>query len=233
MRKRKAFWDKEYKSPKHLTLSDEPSEDLEKFTRWLIREYGKKFLNVTTMAIDLGTGNGRNLIYLAEAYGVHGVGYDSSREAIMQARAKTAAKDLPLVFEERSISKPIPLGDNTVTIALDMMSSHALLYEERARLRDEIARVVKPGGWLFFKSFLLDEDQHAKRLLKERPGPEENTYLHPDIGVPEHVWTESEIEEFYGPHFAIHKKEKSHKHEHSDGRAWKRRTVSVYMEKYN
>ena len=31
------FWDQEYTNPEHLKLSDKESQDLAKFTRWLIR----------------------------------------------------------------------------------------------------------------------------------------------------------------------------------------------------
>ena len=231
MPKRKGFWDTQYKKPTHLTLSDDPSEDLIKFTRWLVREYGKKFLNVTSLVADLGCGNGRNLLYLSQHFGVHGVGYDTSKEALMQGRAKAAAQELPLVFEERSIAKPIALGDESATIVLDMMSSHVLLRAEREALRTEILRILKPSGWLFFKSFLLDEDRHAERLLREHQGPEEGMYLHPEIGVAEYVWTEDALHEFFEPQFFIHKIEKSHKHVRKNGEAWKRRTVSLYLEK--
>ena len=67
-------------------LSDEPAEDLEKFCRWLERNYGKRYLNVTTRALDLGSGNGRNLIYLAQNYGMRGIGYDISDEGVKIAK---------------------------------------------------------------------------------------------------------------------------------------------------
>lgn len=236
---KKDFWNKQYKNPTHLTLSDEPSEDLEKFTRFLMREHGKKFLNVTTKAVDLGCGNGRNLIYLAKAFGVHGFGYDTSKEAILQARKNS--EGLQLTFEVGSITDPIPLPDSSIMLALDMMSSHILLREERGRFRAEILRVLKPGGWLFFKSFLLDDDLNAERMLRENPGPEEGMYLHPEIGTPEYVWTERALREFFaspveassegGGGFTIHKIEKSFKHRHADGSAWKRRTISAYLQK--
>ena len=239
--KKSDFWNSQYKKPTHLALSNEPSEDLEKFCRWLERKEGKTHLNVTTLVADLGCGNGRNLLWLAHQYGVHGVGYDTSREAVMQARARTASDELPLVFEERSIAKPIPLADASATIALDMMSSHVLRRAEREQLRDEIARVLKPGGWLFFKSFLLDEDRNAARMLREQPGPEQGMYIHPEIGVAEYVWTEDALVDFFaspirslgggGSLFTIHKIDKSHKHINAKGGAWKRRTVSVYLEK--
>jgi hypothetical protein len=112
-----------------------------------------------------------------------------------------------------------------------MMSSHVLLRKEREFLRSEILRTLRPNGFLFFKSFILEEDQHAERLLKERPADEEGMYLHPEIGVAEYVWTEEAIADFFEPYFFIHKIDKSHKHVHKDKTAWKRRTVSVYLEK--
>ncbi len=225
----KQFWDSEYSRPAHLALSEEPAEDLVKFTRFLERKHGRKFLNVTAQALDLGCGNGRNLIFLAKEFGMRGVGYDISKTAIEQA--KKNAVSLPLQFSVRSLLDPIPLPDSSVTIALDMMSSHILKRIEREALRTEILRVLKPEGWLFFKSFLLEEDAHAKRLLKEHPAEEEGMYIHPEIGKAEYVWTEESLKEFFEPYFTIHRQEKSHKHLHADGSPWKRRTVSAYLEK--
>lgn len=226
---RKDFWNAQYKDPTHLILSDEPAEDLAKFCRYLERNYGRSLLNVTTQAVDIGCGNGRNLIYLSKTFGMRGVGYDTSKEAIDQAKA--GAAELPLKFTIQDLRKPIPLPDNSVTIALDMMASHILKKDEREALLYEVLRVLRPNGWLFFKSFLLEEDRNAERMLREHPGPEEGMYMHPEIGHAEYVWTLSAIRKHFGDFFTIHKIEKSHKHRHKDGSAWKRRTVSVYLEK--
>lgn len=223
-----AFWDAEYKEGGHLALSINPSEDLEKFTRWLVRETGRTLLNVTASVLDLGCGNGRNLIWLSETFGVRGVGYDISHEAVSQAKQRTASLGLPLSYEARSIAGTIPLPDNSVTIALDMMTSHFLNATERDALIEEIHRVLKPGGFLFYKTFLLDEDRHAERMLRENPGEEKHTYIHPEIGVAEHVSTEAEIVERYGRYFTIHKVHKSHRHK---GKYAKRRSVTFYFEK--
>jgi ubiquinone/menaquinone biosynthesis C-methylase UbiE len=111
-----------------------------------------------------------------------------------------------------------------------MMSSHFLNEADRLTLRNEIVRILKPGGWMFFKSFLADEDLHVKRLLKEHAGEEKNTYIHPRMKVAEHVWSLDELKEFWGDTFEITKIEKSFKHV-LRGKAWKRRTVSVHMRK--
>ena len=226
----KNFWDAEYKDSGYLALSLNPSGDLKKFTRWLIREQGKSLLNVTSSVLDLGCGNGRNLIWLADSFNMHGVGYDISHEAIAQAKQHTKNRNLNLKYEPRSIAGPIPLEDKSQNLVLDMMVSHFLKEQEREDLVKEIYRVLRPGGFLFYKTFLLDEDTHAKRLLEEHSTDEKNTYIHPKIGVAEHVSTESEIEELYGKYFEIRKIHKSHRHR---GRHGKRRSISVYMQKSN
>lgn len=238
MNKHSEFWNKEYKTSEHLALSDEPAEDLEKFTRWAERNYGRRFLNPLARALDLGCGNGRNLIFLARTYGMRGVGYDISSEAIRLAERASRhsperggqAKDLPIIYTARSIEGTIDLPDASVDIVLDMMTSHFLREREREQLRSEVVRVLKPGGWLFFKSFLADKDLHVRRLLKENPADEKDSYIHPKLGVYEHVWTEESLREFFSPYFEVHKIERSHKHMNR-GRAWKRRTITAYLQK--
>jgi SAM-dependent methyltransferase len=231
MGKKKDFWNKEYAAARSFALSDEPAEDLIKFTRFLQRESGKSLLNVTRRALDVGCGNGRNLIYLAETFGMHGLGYDLSSEAIAQARKNSAG--LSLEFTVQNLADPIPLPDASVTIALDMMASHVLKSAERANLRAELARVVRPGGWLLFKSFLLEEDRNAQELLRDHPGPEAGMYLHPRIHVAEYVWpTTAAVAEFWeDAGFTVRKINKSFKHVTRAGTPWKRRSVIAYLEK--
>ena len=227
-----SFWEKEYKSGEHLALSTNASEDLQKFMRWLSRERGNEndYVQEKISVADLGTGNGRNLIYLAETFDMKGTGFDISREAIEQAKIASKNKNLPLEFFVHSIAKPIPLPDDSQDIVLDMMASHFLNSEERARLLKEIARILKPCGFLFFKTFLLDEDLHASRLLREHPAGEPGSYIHPEIGKAEHVFTENEIIDLLLPYFTIQKITKSHRHQ-IKGHAAKRRSISVYAEK--
>lgn len=221
-----AFWEKEYKNASHLALSDNPSEDLVKFTRWMEREHGRTFLNPTASVVDLGCGNGRNLIFLAQNFGMRGTGIDISSQAI--TLAKKLSGDLPLTYHVQSIGKPLPVPDNSQTIALDMMTSHFLKEEERKNLIAEIVRILRPGGWLFWKTFLRDDDEHAERLLRESPAEEKGSYVHPKIGVAEHVFTEEEITESLGDAFFIHKITKSHAHR---GPAGKRRSMSIYAQR--
>lgn len=222
------FWDSEYTAGGHLKLSNNPSEDLAKFTRWILRQHGRELLNPTNSVVDFGCGNGRNLIFLAEEFGMRGVGYDISAAAIKQASLRS--ESLPLEYTARSIAGTFPLADSSQMLALDMMTSHFLSVKERKTLLEEIYRVLKPGGYLFMKTHLADGDLHTKRLLTERPAKEEGSYIHPVMGVPEHVYTEEELTDFLSQKFEIKKVYCSHKHV-SKGKARKRRTISVYAQK--
>lgn len=223
-----AFWDREYTNPEHLKLSTKESEDLAKFTRWLIRRERADVLSPESSVIDIGCGNGRNLIFLSQNFGLKGVGIDISSAAI--AQAKTASKHLPLEYTVSTAGINLPAEDESQSLALDMMTSHFLSSGERSFLRDEIFRVLKPGGFLFMKTFLRDKDLHTERLLKAYPGPETGSYIHPVMGVAEYAYAEDDLVAFLGEKFIVRKIYRSHKHI-SRGKARKRRTISIYAEK--
>ncbi len=240
------FWNKEYGKASrstHLAISNNPSEDLIHFLKWLERNHPEAPIDPKSSVLDLGCGNGRNLIYLAKTYGVSGTGYDISSEAILQA--KEQSKGLNIKYETRSIAGKITIPDESQSLVLDMMTSHFLNEVERRNLVAEVLRILKPGGWLYFKTFFKDQDINANRLLRDNPAGEKGSYIHPKIGVAEHVFTEQEIKDMLGTDFIIHKMLRSHRHlEHGRGgtthagpgrtgrvRAGKRRSISVYVEK--
>jgi SAM-dependent methyltransferase len=222
------FWDSEYKNPTHLKLSTNPSEDLEKFTRWVIRRKREDILQPEASVLDVGCGNGRNLIYLNNYFGNKGIGYDISKAAV--AQAALASKGLPIKYTARSMAGKLEVEDSSQVLVLDMMSSHFLNAEERKNLRDEIFRTLEPGGMLFMKTFLKDGDLHTKRLIDENPGKESGSYIHPVMGVAEYVYSEEELINFLSEKFLINKIYRSHKHAFR-GQARKRRTITIYAEK--
>jgi len=222
------FWDSEYKNASHLKLSTDASTDLIKFTRWLTRQADTGLFNNSNSVLDVGCGNGRNLIYLASTHGLSGIGYDISTSAITSAKAASA--HLPITYTARSIAGPLSVPDESQALVLDMMTSHFLSATERRVLRNEIYRVLVPGGYLFMKTFLADEDLHTRRLLRDHPGKEPGTYIHPVIGVPEYVYDEESLLGFLGETFIIKKIYRSHRHK-LHGQARKRRTIAVYAQK--
>ena len=157
-----------------------------------------------------------------------GVGIDISSAAI--AQAKKASVGLDIKYSIGNAGDPMPAEDESQSLALDMMTSHFLDKACRERLRDELFRTLQPGGFLFMKTFLKDKDLHTKRLVEERPGKEEGSYIHPVMGVAEYVYSEEELVNFLSEKFIVRKIYRSHKHAFK-GRARKRRTISIYAEK--
>ena len=222
------FWDNEYSNPQYLKLSTIESGDLAKFTRWIERQGNETVLPKYASAFDAGCGNGRNLIYLARLFGMKGVGVDISSAAIAQARR--ASVELPLTYHVGSAGSPLPAADESQALALDMMTSHFLNSAEREALRNELHRILIPGGYIFMKTFLKDGDLHTARLLKDFPGAEPGSYIHPVMGVAEYVYSEEELVAFLSEKFIVRKIYRSHRHA-TKGGAGKRRTISIYVEK--
>jgi len=228
----KEFWNKEYKDPALFSLSEEVSADLVKFTRWMQKEYGKDALRPEVVVLDAGTGNGRNLLWLNREYRVGGYGFDISDEGIAQAKAAAQKQQWgnKLSFAVRSLDEMLPLPDESVDVVLDMMSSHFLKNEEREKFVAEVARVLKPQGTLFFKSFYAERDSHTKELLEKHAADEENAYIHPRLKVYEYVWTDDALTKYFDKDFVLMKKELSGKH-HLKGKPAKRRSVVCYFDK--
>ena len=217
------FWDHEYQNPAHLALSTAPSEDFLKFIRFLER-HQPHLLAPDGAVLDLGCGNGRHLVPLATTHQMPVYGIDISTAAIKQAREVLPPSAQLFV---RSLADPLPAPDQSCHLVLDLMSSHFLLARGREKLRQEISRVLRPGGFLLLKTFLLDDDLHSRRLLAEHPGPEPGTYIHPTIGVPEYVTDEETLLQTLAPSFTVERVYRSHKHRFR-GRARKRRTITIY-----
>ena len=258
------FWNKEYKDPIHLTLSTEPSSDLLDFVKWAQRNAEWPAFPKHGLVVDIGCGNGRNLIPLCHEFNMNGLGTDVSEVALEQARAyakrlKTGEGLTPeqlqgkrnpglhIDFQNIGAEQSLPLEDQSVDVVLDMMVSHQLTRSQRLAFVAELARVLKPYGWLYFKTFILDGDVNAKRMLVEHPitkdliqknsdladeqgRPEENSYIHPHTKGIEHIFTDEEIGELFSQYFKIYKTKKSYRHVR-DGKPFKRRTISVYMER--
>ncbi len=228
----KEFWNREYKDPEFFALSEEASADLQKFTRWSMKEYGKDVLRQGINVLDAGCGNGRNLLWMNKEFGMKGVGFDISEVAINQAikNAEVQKNGNKLTFKVHSIALDIPLPDESVDFVLDMMTSHFLKEKEREIYFKEVARVLKPQGVLFFKSFFMEGDQHAKDLVKNQSAGEHNAYIHPRLKVYEYVWTDEALHETFDNQFIMMHRELSHKH-NIRGKPNKRRSVVCYFEK--
>lgn len=221
-------WEREYQNPKFVSLGTDAAQDVKDFAKWLKRKQGIELEG--SSVVDLGCGVGKNSFYFAER-GAQVVGYDFSKTAIAVAQERTKQENSTIpVFEVRSIGEQLPLADSSIDIGLDIMSSHALSASERAIYLSELYRVLKPGGFVFVRTFILDGDTNAKKLIKDFPGAEANSYVLPETNMTEHVFTEKELKDFYKD-FKILNFAKEFGYQRWGNQSYKRRYALIYLQK--
>jgi 2-polyprenyl-6-hydroxyphenyl methylase/3-demethylubiquinone-9 3-methyltransferase len=110
---------------------------------WIVAELGARPLRV----LDLGCGGGFLSNHLA-AHGHHVVGLDATTESLVVARARDATGTVCYL---RGDARALPLRDGSVDVvcAMDLIEH----VDDPERLIAEAARVLAPGGRLFFHTF--------------------------------------------------------------------------------
>lgn len=182
------IWEKEYQNPQLVTLSNEPAQSFKDFVRFLRRDQKLELSNLNIL--DLGCGNAKNSFYLAEQ-GLNNkiVGVEISETALKHARELAPEGN----FIKQSIGVVLPFADASFDIILDVTSSNSLSESEREVYLKEIQRLLKPSGYLFIRALCKDGDKNAQNLIKEFPGKEKDTYVMPDLGLTERVFSKDDL----------------------------------------
>jgi SAM-dependent methyltransferase len=222
----KKYWDKEYKEPTFLSLSKEPQYEITRFIKYLKTEAWQEVEG--KIVLDLGCGNGRNLHHFSEKYACAGFGWDISPEAIVQA------KELALPgenYEARSIGSAFSLEDKSIDIILDITASPSLYQGERQTYLEEAARALKDDGWMLVRLLCKDGDKNARNMMERFPGPEKDSYIHPDTLIVETVFSERDFKALYGQYFDIKETFKTTGYQRWHGQSFKRRYLVAYLQK--
>lgn len=107
---------------------------------------------MTLLEVGSGAGNGLNLV--SRVFGFKSLmGVDLSANAVRAANARFARPGLRYLQGD---AERLPLGDAEVDVVLNVESSHC--YPSPLRFLNEVARVLKPGGYF----------AHADVFTKER-----------------------------------------------------------------
>jgi len=225
-------WEGEYRERRMLSPSNSPHADVVRFLKWLKKEAKKEGapLDLDGMAVlDLGSGTGRNSFYFADR-GAHATGYEISDTALTFARGFASEAGLAIEYRKQDIGAPYPAADASVDIALDVTSSNSLDEKGRAVHLSELMRVMKPGAYLFVRALSKEADVHAKALVAKFPGPEPDTYVHPDLHLTEKVFTRDSFIETY-KQFDVLKLERTEHYATVSGRKYKRHYWIAYLRK--
>lgn len=189
----KEIWNKEYgEQSQLLSRSKEPQAFIGRLFKFL-RKRGFDFSEAAIL--DLGCGNGRNLIYFS-THGAKGLGVDISGEAIKQAKLSAVGLS-SLDFRVASIAEDLDYPNNSFDLVIDATASNALNEIERVKYLKIVTRLLKPGGYFFVRALCLEGDKNAKNLIKNFPGKEHDTYIMPGIGLVERVFSRADFLKTY------------------------------------
>jgi len=215
-----SVWEKEYKKPKFVTRYDKPQSFFLKFLKYLKKD--KKIKIGCLKILDLGSGTGRNSNYLAQI-GAEVVGLEVSDTAIKIAKDRSFQLGVSVDYLKQNIGMEYPFEDNIFDLVIDITSSNSLNEKERRIYLKEVSRVLKDDGIFFVRALCKDGDKNAKYLLKNNPGKERDTYIMPDIGLQERVFSKDDFIQTYSEYFKILKLKKTTSYSTVRGRVYKRK----------
>ncbi len=226
-------WEREYTAQQLLSPSTVPHAEVMRFVRWLKKERRKagERLDLEGMRVlDLGSGTGRNSAYFARE-GARVTGFEFAPTALALAKAHAQEEGLSIDYCLQDIGAPYPLPDASVDIALDVTSSNSLSDRQRQVCLRELQRVLAPGGHLFVRALSSEGDPNARELVKRFPGPDPDTYVHPDLGLIEKVFSRASFTAAYAPYLAIRSLERVEHYATVAGRRYRRSYWVAYLQK--
>lgn len=221
-------WEKEYEERRLVSMDTAPQADVLRFFKWLKKD--RQFDFRDKLIFDLGSGNGRNANYLA-AKGAKVVGLEMARNALAEAKAEALRQGLSVEYNHQSMAEKWPAAAASVDLVLDITSSNALSGRERRSYLAELSRTMKSGSFLFVRTLRKEGDKNAKMLLRDFPGPEENSYLLKGTGIVEYVFSEDNLHDIYGRYFSFAWLEKKSGYQRWGSQSYKRNYWLAYLVK--
>lgn len=105
-------------------------------------------------ALDIGCGTGDNATYLAE-HGWQVTGVDFVQKAIDKARAKAAARNVDVRFEQADVTRLCEEGiGSNFDLIVDNACLHGMSDEDRHDYVREVTAAAAPGGRLLLVEFI-------------------------------------------------------------------------------
>lgn len=223
-----SVWEREYENPQLVTGGTEPQGDVKRFIKWLRKDQKRALEGLRVL--DLGSGLGKNAIFLAER-GAIVTGLEISPKAIGTAEQRAEDAGVEVEFLLHDIGSHYSFNDASFDVALDIMSSNSLDEKGRAVYLKEADRVLKPGGYVFVRLLCKDGDKNAENLLRDHPGKEKDTYVMPGLKLTERVFSKEDFTTLYSKYFKIIKLERKSGYAQFAGRVYKRNYWVGYMQK--
>lgn len=173
-------WDEIFKQQGRVFAT--PHEDMPRVARLL------KDRRASTI-LDLGSGTGRHVVYLARQ-GFSVFGLDNSPQGIHLTRRWLADEGLNADLHRQSMAEPLPYPDAFFDALISVQVIHHADSATIRKVVQEITRVLKRGGFLFVTVPTLKNQAQTFEQI------EPNTFVPldgPEKGLPHHYFTPEEL----------------------------------------
>lgn len=195
------LWSKEYED-KGIPSSfrEEPSGSVVEFVTYLTE---RGFLQEGKV-IDLGCGTGRNSIFLAEQ-GLEVFSIDFVSEMIQGLRRKSEVLGLTDRIHTycQSVTSSWPFNPAEIDYVIDTFCyKHQVTNSGKLAYREELARVVKPGGFYLLTLAGIDDGYYGS-FLAVSPQPIDHLIIDPAIEVPSILYTKEDVLKEFNPYFRL------------------------------
>lgn len=216
----KELWDQEY--TKH-NIASSFKGTVSHSVKFLLEFFPKSFL-------DLGCGNGRNTIPLAQM-GYKVTGMDISEVALNQATEKLKLESVEVQERVRfvlgSMGQLFPFGDQEFDVVMDVTSFDILIDEMAIYFhKREVARVLKSNGYFLYYD-MAEDDPYSLDLLDRSPDRDKNIIYTP-TGIPFKIYSADDIIKVFSS-FEVIAQEKFKFQDTMDGTKWNRSILCIVM----
>lgn len=230
MRKQQQIWKQEHEKESALPgigLKQDPSSFVKAFIFYL----KEKSIFPPLKVVDIGSGKGRNTIYLAnEGFEVYAMDYISQAIKEVTKLAHEYSLQEKIHATTAAIDEQWEFSDNFFDLAIDCFSSIDIETEEgRVICRDEMLRTLRPGGYAMV-SVVSVNDEFESELMKAHPGKEKNSVIWPANEKFQKNYDIKELREFFNP-FAILKLEEITRPGYKLGKKYNATNLFLIMQK--
>lgn len=165
----------------------EPHEDMPDIVQ-LLKDRGASII------LDLGSGTGRHIVYLARN-GFSVFGLDDSPEGIRATRQWLVEEGLDADLQLQSMTERLPYEDSFFDAVVSVQVIHHADVATIRRVVEEVRRVLKGGGFLFVTvPKLKDQGERFEQVESNTSIPLDG----PERGLPHHYFTPEELREVFG-----------------------------------
>ena len=157
-------WEREYTRVQAYTTSYR--DDLDRGVQFLLGFLERRQEPLEGPLLECGCGRGRNALALAGA-GHSIIGLDHAWPALMRfrERALQESSDARVLTLQHDLRQALPLTDASVAAVLDITAVDNLVDpQQRRNYGLEVARVLRPGGWMLVVTFALDDGYYGRWL---------------------------------------------------------------------